>query len=202
VGRKSLQTQRRVQILDACEAIVLEDGLSAASPTRVAGRVGIDRTTVYHYFRTQGELLGGLVERIVDSYMAHDRNLEAEVGAGGDARKLVDYMLSPSFALPHYDRLLDEVAAASHRYPEVKSQLRRLYRALEESVVSLLLNALPEVAPERVRETAYILYPLIEGVQLLYGQGFPDDRFQAAQRAAWGLIEALQNETPARNERK
>ena len=95
-----------------------------------------------------------------------------------------------------------EEPAASHRHAEVKSQLRRLYRALEESVVSLLLKALPEVPPERVRETAYTLYPLIEGVHLLHAQGFPDDRLRAAQRTAWGLIEALRNETPASNERK
>ncbi len=68
MGRKSLQTVRRAQIMDACEAIVLEEGLAAASPARVAGRVGLDRTTVHHYFRTRADLLGGLVERIVDGY--------------------------------------------------------------------------------------------------------------------------------------
>ena len=181
---------------------MLKEGLSAASPARVAGRVGIDRTTVHHYFRTQADLLGGLVERIVDGYLAEDQKVEAKLGPGAEAGDLLDFMLSPSFALPHYDRLLDEVAAASHRHAEVKRQLRRLYRALEESVVSLLSKALPDVPPERVRETAYTLYPLIEGVHLLHAQGFPDDRLRAAQRTARELVEALRNETPAGNERE
>jgi hypothetical protein len=58
MGRKSLQAVRRTQILDACEEIVLEEGLASASPAWVAGRVGLDRTTLHHYFRTRSELLG------------------------------------------------------------------------------------------------------------------------------------------------
>lgn len=200
MGRKSLQNQRRDEILSACEAIVLEEGLAAASPTRVAGRIGIDRTTVHHYFRTQADLLSGLVERIVDAYLTEDRKLEDELKLGADVGELVDFMLTPSFALPHYDRLLDEVAAASHRDAKIKSQLNRLYRALEKSVVSLLLKALPDVPPERVRETAYTLHPLIEGVHLLQANGLPDNRLRAAQRCARELVEALRNEPPTETE--
>jgi AcrR family transcriptional regulator len=197
VGRKSLRTERRAQILDACEAVVLDEGLSAASPSRVAQQVGLDRSTVHHYFRTQADLLGGLVERIVDAYLGEIRELSGARGRDAGIGEILDLLLSPEFSLPRYDRLVDEFAAASHRDDEVRRQLRRLYRSLEKSCVEMLLKAMPAADPERVRETAYTVYALVEGAYLLHAQGFPANRLQAARRTARQLVEALQSETHA-----
>ncbi len=194
MGRKSLQAVRRSQILDACEEMVLEEGLASASPARVAGRVGLDRTTLHHYFRTRSDLLGGLVERIVDGYLAEVREVQAERGSNADVAEILDFLLSPDFARPHYDRLVDEFSAASYDDAEVRKQLRRLFVTLEEFTVSLLLKAVPDAAPERVRETAYTIYALIEGAYLLHALGFPDDRLRAARRTAHRLVDELQRE--------
>jgi len=194
MGRKSLLAVRRSQILDACEEIVLEEGLASASPARLAGRVGLDRTTLHHYFRTRSDLLGGLVERIVDGYLAEVREVQAERGSNADVAEILDFLLSPDFACPHYDRLVDEFSAASYEDAEVRKQLRRLFATLEEFTVSLLLKAVPDVAAERVREAAYTIYALIEGAYLLHALGFPDDRLRAARRTAHRLVEELQRE--------
>ncbi|MCH7708291.1 MAG: TetR/AcrR family transcriptional regulator [Myxococcales bacterium] len=191
MGRKNLQAVRRTQILDACEEVVLEEGLASASPARVAGRVGLDRTTLHHYFRTRSDLLAGLVERIVDGYLAEVRRVQAERGSNADVVEILDFLLSPDFARPHYDRLVDEFSAASYEDAEVRKQLRRLYVTLEEFTISLLLKAVPDAAPERVRETAYTIYALIEGAYLLRALGFPDDRLRAARRTAHRLVEEL-----------
>ena len=64
---------------------------------------------------------------------------------------VVDFLLSPDFARPHYDRLVDEFSAASYEDAEVRKHLRRLFATLEEFTVSLLLKAVSEAPPERVR---------------------------------------------------
>jgi AcrR family transcriptional regulator len=194
MGRKSLQAVRRTQILDACEEMVLEEGLASASLARVAGRVGLDRTTLHHYFRTRAELLGGLVERIVDGYLAEVREVQAQRGSSADVAEVLDFLLSPDFACPHYDRLVDEMSAASYEDAEVRKQLRRLYATLEEFTISLLSKAVPDGTTESVRETAYTIYALIEGAYLLRALGFPDDRLRAARRTAHRLVEQLQND--------
>ncbi len=195
MGRKNLKTVRRMQILDACEEIVLTEGLASASLARVAGRVGLDRTTLHHYYRTRSELLGGLVERIVDGYLAEVREVESERGSNFDVSESLDFLLSPDFARPHYDRILDEFSAASYEDADVRQHLRRLFVTLEEFTISLLLKAVPNAAPERVRQTAYTIYALIEGAYLLQALGFPDDRLRAARRTARELVETLQHET-------
>ena len=194
MGRKNLKTVRRMQILDACEEIVLTEGLASASLARVAGRIGLDRTTLHHYYRTRSELLGGLVERIVDGYLAEVREVESERGSNFDVSESLDFLLSPDFARPHYDRILDEFSAASYEDADVRQHLRRLFVTLEEFTVSLLLKAVPNAAPERVRQTAYTIYALIEGAYLLRALGFPDDRLRAARRTAHKLVEELQRE--------
>ena len=197
MGRKNLQAVRRTQILDACEALVLEEGLASASPARLAGRVGLDRTTLHHYFRTRSALLGGLVERIVDGYLAEVREVQARRGSNADVGEILDFLLSPDFACPHYDRIVDEFAAASYGDADVRRHLRRLYASLEEFTVSLLLKAVPDAAPERVREAAYTIYALIEGAYLLRALGFADDRLRAARRTAHALVEELRRESGA-----
>jgi AcrR family transcriptional regulator len=192
LGRKSLQTHRRTQILDACEAIVLEGGLAFASPSRVATRVGLDRTTLHHYFRTRADLLAGLVQRIVDGYLASVRQLQDEYGPNADVGAILDFLLSPKFARPDYDRILNEFSAASYDDAEVRKQLRRLFATLEQFTVELLQKAMHGAPPARVRETAYSIYALIEGAYLLHAQGFPENRLHAARRTARAMVDALQ----------
>jgi AcrR family transcriptional regulator len=194
VGRKNLQAVRRTQILDACEEIVLAEGLACASPARVAGRVGLDRTTVHHYFHNRSALLGGLVERVVDGYLAEVREVQAARGSNADVEEILDFLLSADFACPHYDRIVDEFSAASYEDPDVRMHLRRLFGSLEEFAVSLLLKGVPDAPPERVREAAYTIYALIEGAYLLRALGFPDDRLRAARRTAHKLVEELQRD--------
>jgi hypothetical protein len=120
--------------------------------------------------------------------------VQAERGSNADVAEILDFLLSPDFARPHYDRLVDEFSAASYEDAEVRKHLRRLFATLEEFTVSLLLKAVPGAVPERVRDTAYTIYALIEGAYLLHALGFPDDRLRAARRTAHSLVEELQRE--------
>jgi hypothetical protein len=120
--------------------------------------------------------------------------VEAERGPNADVADILDFLLSPDFSRPDYDRILDEFSAASYEDPEVRKHLRRLFATLEDFTVSLLSKAVPNAAPERVSETAYTIYALIEGAYLLHALGFPDDRMRAARTTAHRLVEDLQHE--------
>jgi len=202
MGRRSLQAERRREILTACEEIILTEGLAAATPTRVASEIGLDRTTVHHYFSTRADLITGLAERMVDAYLAELVALRSERTGVSDPLSVLDRLLSPDFKLPRYDRLIDEFAAAAHRDDTVREQLARLYRTLESAAVDAMLAAMPECNPTRVRETAYALYALIEGALLLRAQGFPKNRLAAVRRTARRLIEDLTNEARAADDER
>lgn len=194
MGRKSLRTERRAQILDACEAVVLEEGLAAASPARLAREVGLDRSTLHHYFRTRADLLAGLVERIVDGYLAGIPTPDPAASArpGDAAGEVLDFLLSPDFVRARQDRLVDEITAAAHDDGELRRHLKRLYETLEQTCVDLLQKTYPAIDAERTRDTARAVYALIEGALLVRAAGLPEDRLATARRAAQQLIRGLQ----------
>jgi AcrR family transcriptional regulator len=194
MGRKSLQTERRAQILDACETVVLEEGLAAASPARLAREVGLDRSTLHHYFRTRADLLAGLVERLIDGYLAGVPALPEPAGLEHAGEEILEFLFSPDFLRPRQDRIVFEMSAAAHGDPAVRAQLVRLYQSLEATCVEGICKMLPDVDPDRARETAQALYALVEGAYLLHSVGLPEDRLVAARNAAQQLVRALRDE--------
>lgn len=55
---------RRKQILDAAVRLFYEVGFEAASLRDLAGRVGINKATIYHYFESKEEILSHLVDEV------------------------------------------------------------------------------------------------------------------------------------------
>jgi AcrR family transcriptional regulator len=53
-------------MLDAAETLLLADGLEALNIRRVAGRVGLSSTMIYHQFGGKAELLDALAHRLLD----------------------------------------------------------------------------------------------------------------------------------------
>ncbi len=197
MGRRNLRLQRREEILDACEDMVFAQGLAAATPAAVARKIGLDRTTVHHYFRSQAELMAGLANRVVDAYLADLRALAAGQQQQLSVNQALDLLLSTSFSVPRYDRLCDEFAAYAHHDAEIGRQQLRLCQHLEAACVELLSRALPHIKPARVRQTAYAVYALIEGAYGLHSVGFAANRLTACKTAALTLVDHLQADPSA-----
>lgn len=54
----------RILLLDAAEALIREEGYSAATARRIATKVGLKHQVVFYYFGTQDELLLALFHRV------------------------------------------------------------------------------------------------------------------------------------------
>ena len=190
MGRPSLQLQRQEEILDAAQQLVLDEGLSALTPVAVARRVGLDRSTVHHYFSHRQALVAGLASKIVEGYLGalehHTRPDNPE--------ELLDWLFDGGMMLATYDRLTDELHAAHYTDADVAGHLLRLYQTLENRCVEWLTAACPEVSEVQVKQTAYAVYALIEGAHMLRGVGFDLNRMTAAKQAAAALINQLRTE--------
>ncbi|MEU5871134.1 TetR/AcrR family transcriptional regulator C-terminal domain-containing protein [Glycomyces sp. NPDC047369] len=70
MGAKRTRGQRaglsRERVLEAALALVERDGLGALTMRRLAGELGIEAMSVYHYVPNKDALLDGLVERVVE----------------------------------------------------------------------------------------------------------------------------------------
>ncbi|MGH7481839.1 MAG: TetR family transcriptional regulator [Longimicrobiales bacterium] len=61
------------RLMDAAEALVLEQGFAASSVDAIVARAGLTKGAFFHHFRTKSELAHALVERYA---AADERNLE------------------------------------------------------------------------------------------------------------------------------
>ena len=60
---KEMRDSKRREILDAAEALVLEEGMGSATMRVIGGRVGISSMTLYLYFEGREDVLGHLAAR-------------------------------------------------------------------------------------------------------------------------------------------
>ena len=84
VGRRSLASTRRPQILRAFEACVLRYGLEGSSLERIAQEAGVRRSLIRHYFGNRNELTEALIEGVIERTVSVYRDVIAlQTGAGG-----------------------------------------------------------------------------------------------------------------------
>jgi TetR/AcrR family transcriptional regulator of autoinduction and epiphytic fitness len=111
----------REAILDATEAIMVEEGYSAVTSRRVAERAGLKSQLVHYYFATMDDLFVAVYERSEKEFL--QRHLRA-VSSDNPLRALWDLCLHPQRT-----RLAQEFIALSNRR---KSMLKISARVMEQ----------------------------------------------------------------------
>jgi AcrR family transcriptional regulator len=194
MGRPSLARERRAQILDAFESLVVEHGLEGTSLDATARAAGMKRQLVLHYFGSRTALVEAAVARVTERYAAR---IARTLGRFGDAERLerfVDWIFLGDFCDERTDALLGELAARGHRSPESRHAVGEAYRALEAVLVEELRKAAPAASLRRAREVAFVVLCLCFGSGDLLALDFPAARRRTARDAAITAIRALQRE--------
>lgn len=106
----------RVAALDAAASLIREAGFAGVSMTRVAGRAGITRATLYKYFPDVEALLSEWHKRQVSEHLAVLEKVRQEtVGTGRQLQAVLE-----AYALMLYDRQAhDSSPPALHRSAHV-----------------------------------------------------------------------------------
>ena len=193
MGRKSLAPERRAQILEAFEEIILEKGLDGASIGAVAAAAGMDRTLVHHYFGSRAALEEALVERLVAAYKDAHAAVVAALPPEARVGPLLDYLFGEDFCDSRRSVLFDELFSASNRSPGTRALLRRVYEDFEQIARDEIDKTYPEAPAERRREVAYAIMCLAEASSGFLQLGFPKGRSRAARAAAETLLRDLRN---------
>lgn len=70
MGRPSKSEERREQILDAFERIILREGFAKASQRKIAEEANLNQPMIHHYFAGSDALLDAFLNRIIQRYNA------------------------------------------------------------------------------------------------------------------------------------
>jgi AcrR family transcriptional regulator len=68
MGRPSKSEERREQILDAFERIILKEGFAKASQRKIAEEAKMNQPIIHHYFAGRDEMLDAFLTRVINRY--------------------------------------------------------------------------------------------------------------------------------------
>jgi AcrR family transcriptional regulator len=135
IGAQDSKT--RVQLLDAAELVLLEEGYAAVTSRRVAARAGLKPQLVHYYFRTMDDLFLEVFRRRAEENVAR---VQRAIGTDGSLRVLWQQNADPRGARFN----IEFVALANHRKAirtEIAHYAER-YRAVQLEAVTNALRAI------------------------------------------------------------
>ena len=157
--RQQQREDARRAILDATEALLVEEGYERFSMRRLAGRCGYTAPTIYHYFGDKRGLLDAVLEERFERVLSRIR----EIPHGGDPvqslRRMLEVFTDFGIENPTHYRLLTAPRPEDSPSPESAEALRA---ALEQRIGEL--QAAGRLETGDIEEAFQIIWVVIHGL--------------------------------------
>ena len=136
-----MRNNKREKILLVAEMLMSREGYRGVSFEKIASKVGIHKSTIFHYFRNKEELLNGILDKSYDDVI---KNLEEIIGNQAlepeeKLKRAFDNHLT--LFVMHFDKAiisLNELRNLSGKKQGLFLQKRRQYQeALEKLVIEM-----------------------------------------------------------------
>ena len=153
---------KRTALLDAAEAVLVEQGLVGATVDQITARAGVAKGTFYLYFRSKDEVVGALQERLWDGLVEASVAAAERLGSD-DWWNVIDAFLDTvvAYDLEHRDwhRLIAQ--GWSSPGPEVAKREQQIVDIFAAGIQTGVDDGKFTVTD--VEMTATMLYRAVEG---------------------------------------
>ena len=174
MGRKSKSVEKRQEILDAFEAVILRDGYASASQRKIAEEAGVNQPMIHHYFSGGDEMLDALLERIVQRYRdALSAFMDTE--SSPSLESVLSFLCSAEFhQVSLQNQVMFRLIGQSKHHDQTIERLSMVYHELIREITRYLEQA--EI--ENTDQIAYTLMCVIIGHDWAKVLGFGEHRNQ------------------------
>ena len=169
--RRELREDARRSILDAAEALLVEDGYERFSMRRLANRCGYTAPTIYHYFGDKRRLIDAVLEDGFQRILDRLRQVRNSANPAEDVRAQLDAFVRFSLENPTHYRLLS-LPRPDDAPPSASEQTAR--EQLESPLAELLRQ--DRLRASSVEQAVQCLWVVLHGVISLRTTR-PDARF-------------------------
>jgi AcrR family transcriptional regulator len=159
--RRRLQQRADAQraILDATEALLVEDGFDAFSMRRLAERCGYTAPTIYHHFGDKRGLIDALLDERIGKLLGRLRRVPRGPDPTGTVRALAEAFVRFGVQNPTHYWLLTAPRADDSPPPESVEQIRAFF---EEPLTELEREG--RLRTSDMEEAKQCLWVLLHGV--------------------------------------
>jgi AcrR family transcriptional regulator len=191
MGRRSLVTERREQILEAAARCIGEHGVEGATQERIAAEAGMSRPHVRHYVGNRDDLLQAVWAHVIAPYVDRVRQIRSEGRAGERVDALLDYLFGPEFAYGDDDAVISAFLMASTTDERLRTAVYESYARLDADMAGALRAAQPTVSAAQAGALAHALSCLAIGGSVLSALPFPESRRRELRNTAAALVDAV-----------
>ena len=150
---------RRLHILDAAQALFLQQGLSGTTMEAIARTAGVAKPTLYAYFSDKEAVFRAVIERVLAGFRAAvEKRLEDE----GTAEDRVAQALAAKFLAVH-----ELLAGSPHAQELMTDNVRHAgaeFAALDVWLEDRIRGVLMESGPRHTAERAPLLIACADGI--------------------------------------
>ncbi len=172
MARQSKSDERRRQILDAFERVVLRDGYAGASQRKIAREAGVNQPMLHHYFSGGDAMLDAMLERVVERYTTalHQFLNNSEPPS---LERLLGFLCSAEFhQVSERNGVFFALIAQGGHSEATQAKLIGLYSHFLQQIASYLASS----GIEHSERIAYTLMCTIIGHDWAKKVGFEEDR--------------------------
>ncbi len=197
MGRPSLASVRKKQIIKAFSQCVNSIGYEATTLEKIAKRAGVKRTMIRHYFGNREALLASAIKYLTEEYQNDFIELAKKLPERRRLEILMDFLFGGGFnQRPKDDAVINALVAASYRNESARIFLRQMYATFEQVCLDEIKTAFPHAPLAHSRQVAYGLMCLAEQNATFLSIGMDVERSVDARHCAQLLLRTLQAGKP------
>lgn len=184
--------ERARAILEATRTIFANDGYAGLSMRAVATKVGVNLSTVQHYYPSKDNLIEALLSQTLQDYQAavdlftpsgsQSSNLDQH-----QFEALIDYFLD-DISTPESSGMLSELWALAYRHTFAADILDQMLTRSRKVFRNLIRNRMPTLAPEQCELRGALMVAQLQGLTLYLATSRPQHKeltgLKTAARAA------------------
>ena len=188
MARPKLDMERKAQILEALEAVVLQEGIARLTLSKVADRAGLPRSLVRYFAGNRDDLILMLFSHVMSLGEAMMDSLRSDESAQPSTPQMLDILLDHVFADEKLGDLVDELWAYAKHDEQVHERLAALYqRVVDELADSMKADGLGDDNQDRF-DRAYCVVSMAFGAAWFSPVGLNSVDPQALRRNALGIM--------------
>ena len=169
--KRSVQQERREQILDAAEQVFARKGIDKARMDDIVAASGLSKGALYWYYKSKDTLIKALLDRIFSGDL---RAAESLTTVGGSAtERMRTFFHSSVEEIRHFERLMPlayEFLALAARRKAARQVIGGYYHRYHAVLTELIQQGIDqgEFKSVPVEDTALAMVGMLEGITLLW----------------------------------
>lgn len=185
MGRKSIQIEKRQEILSHFNQAIIEDGLEGATTGNVARRMGIRTSHLMHYFPSKESMIEAMISQLVSAYQEKfSSTLERQQNPTERLRYVLQQLLGPDWEGADQSKLFYTCYSLIFRHEGIKHEFQKLFSIFRQFLVRELRYAIDAgvIVQQSEEEMADLIITLVEG-KGIYHQIIDDSLWAQQQHA-------------------